>query len=179
MNRIREIRETLGMTSDQLAERVGTSGVQIRRLEAGTRRLTVDWMQRIAAALECSPADLIATAVIAEAQDEVEPADAAIASIAGALAKKGLRLFRVKSDAVSDVGITVGDLITVDEGSEAIAAADNADIVLVRIADPPTLVLRQFMRPNLLLTNRPGANLAIKTSDRSVGLSIVGVVVRN
>ena len=52
MNRIRELREAARMSVDELAAAVGTSDTQIRRLEAGTRRLTQGWMERIALALE-------------------------------------------------------------------------------------------------------------------------------
>lgn len=58
-NRIREIRERLGLTQEQLAERVGTTAQQISRLEKGQRGLDVPWMEKIAAALGEKPAALI------------------------------------------------------------------------------------------------------------------------
>lgn len=58
-NRIAELREAAGLTQEQLAERVGTSNVQISRLERGDRRLTVGWMRRIAPHLGVNPTDLI------------------------------------------------------------------------------------------------------------------------
>jgi imidazoleglycerol-phosphate dehydratase len=42
-----------------LAKRIGTSGQQVGNLEAGRRKLTQDWMERLAAGLECGPADLL------------------------------------------------------------------------------------------------------------------------
>lgn len=42
-----------------LADVVGTSKSQIDKLEKGQRRLTEDWMRRLARALQCSPADLL------------------------------------------------------------------------------------------------------------------------
>jgi len=179
MNRIREIREAAGLSVDEVAERAGTSGTQIRRLETGTRRLTVDWMQRLAEALECSPADLIATALIAGAENEVEPADMHIGSLATAIARKGLKLYRVTGGAVTEAGIQPGDLVAVDENPSVIAAVQTGDIVLVKISAPPMLVLRQYMRPGLIITNRLGANIAIRLDDRSVHLSVVGVLVRD
>jgi len=38
-----------------LAARVGTSSQQISHLELGKRHLTVEWLSRLAAALECHP----------------------------------------------------------------------------------------------------------------------------
>lgn len=58
-NRIKELRKARGLTMKQLAELVGTSNQQISHLEKGRRRLTLEWMERIAKALDCQPADLL------------------------------------------------------------------------------------------------------------------------
>lgn len=58
-NRIREWRQKRGLSLQQLAEASDTTRAQIDKLERGERRLTVDWMLRIAAPLECLPADLL------------------------------------------------------------------------------------------------------------------------
>jgi transcriptional regulator with XRE-family HTH domain len=54
-NRIRELRESAGLTLDALAERVGTTNQQISHLEMGKRKLTVQWLRRLAHALGCHP----------------------------------------------------------------------------------------------------------------------------
>lgn len=59
-NRIRELREAAELSMQDLADRVGTSASQINKLEKGQRRLTTDWMQRVANALNCEPQDLLA-----------------------------------------------------------------------------------------------------------------------
>jgi len=58
-NRIKEWRLERGLSMQALAERVGTSRQQIHKLERGERRLTEDWMRRIAVILDCAPADLL------------------------------------------------------------------------------------------------------------------------
>ncbi|MDP2207039.1 MAG: helix-turn-helix transcriptional regulator [Alphaproteobacteria bacterium] len=58
-NFIKEIRTSQSLTLDQLAERVGTTPQQINLLEAGKRKLTWEWMQRLADGLECHPLDLV------------------------------------------------------------------------------------------------------------------------
>ena len=50
-NRIRELREAAGLTLQQVAVRAGTSYQQIYKLEQGKRRLTDEWMRRLAPAL--------------------------------------------------------------------------------------------------------------------------------
>jgi phage repressor protein C with HTH and peptisase S24 domain len=64
-NRIKEWRTRFGLSYAALAQLVGTTAPQIQKLERGERRLTVDWMLRIAAALsslgqgEVHPKDLL------------------------------------------------------------------------------------------------------------------------
>jgi phage repressor protein C with HTH and peptisase S24 domain len=59
MNRIRELRQARGWSLQQLADASGTSKSQIDKLEKGDRRLTVDWMVRLAKPLKCDPRDLM------------------------------------------------------------------------------------------------------------------------
>lgn len=56
------IREAKGMSRTQLAQRLSpqTSSQQIERLEKGERRLTVDWIERLAQGLGVDPSELIA-----------------------------------------------------------------------------------------------------------------------
>jgi transcriptional regulator with XRE-family HTH domain len=65
-NRIRDLRLGAGLSQAELAELVGTTQAQIARLETGERRLTVEWMQRIARALSLRPSDLLPTAALAD-----------------------------------------------------------------------------------------------------------------
>jgi transcriptional regulator with XRE-family HTH domain len=58
-NRIKELREKLDLSQDDLAQATGTSAQQIGRLEMGKRKLTTDWMQRLAPALNAKPSDLM------------------------------------------------------------------------------------------------------------------------
>ena len=58
-NRIRELRTAKGWSQDDLASRVGCSKPQISDLERGKRGLDLDWMRRIADALDVTPADLL------------------------------------------------------------------------------------------------------------------------
>lgn len=58
-NRIAELRQALGWSQEDLAKKAGTTNQQIGRLESGTRRLTVDWMERVSRALGVTPAELL------------------------------------------------------------------------------------------------------------------------
>src|SRR5215203_6076371 len=59
MSRLRELRKAKGLSQAKLAELVGASQSDIARLERGRRRLTADWIRRLAPALEVSPAELL------------------------------------------------------------------------------------------------------------------------
>ena len=176
MNRIREIREAAGLTQEELAEMVGTTATHIWRLEQGRTKLTADWMTRLAEALGCSPADLIANVVTAEVKPDVEAVEAT--AITDAIAHRDLHVYRVIERSVINAGVKPGDTITIDESDQAIGALKGLEIVLVEIGPDKNKVLRQYVPPNLLITNRGGANLAINLEDPTVNPVIVGVVLR-
>lgn len=58
-NRIKELRTKHGLTLKQVAEVANTTYQQINRLEKSDRRLTDDWMHRLAPAFHCPPAALM------------------------------------------------------------------------------------------------------------------------
>ena len=58
-NRIKDWRVKRGWSMQKLAEASATTRSQIDKLERGERRLTVDWMQRLAGPLGCAPAELL------------------------------------------------------------------------------------------------------------------------
>jgi len=59
-NQIRAFREAQKMSLESLATLVGTTNQQISLLETGRRRLTVEWLVRLAEALSCHPWALVA-----------------------------------------------------------------------------------------------------------------------
>lgn len=58
-NPLKSLREAAGLSQAQLGELANTSQSQIDRLEKGERRLTADWMARLAAALDVPTASLL------------------------------------------------------------------------------------------------------------------------
>lgn len=59
-NQIRAFREAQELSLESLADLVGATNQQISLLEAGKRRLTVEWLVRLAKALSCHPWALVA-----------------------------------------------------------------------------------------------------------------------
>jgi transcriptional regulator with XRE-family HTH domain len=59
MNRVREWRHRRELSIEELARRSRTTPSQISKLERGQRRLTVEWLGRLAKALGCRSEDLL------------------------------------------------------------------------------------------------------------------------
>ena len=59
-NCIRELRKRHGLSQAELGHLVGLHQTQIGNIEKGSRNLTFEWARRIAAALDCTTADLLA-----------------------------------------------------------------------------------------------------------------------
>jgi transcriptional regulator with XRE-family HTH domain len=77
LTRIREVRKAKGLTLADVAARCrpATTAQTIGRLETGTRTVSVDWLNRIADALEVDAADLVTMPA---------RADVAVAAVLGA-----------------------------------------------------------------------------------------------
>jgi hypothetical protein len=151
----------------------------ISRLENSKQDMTVRWMQRLARIFEGAPADLLDAAALGQIENDVEPvtAEGSLNQVASAIAERGLHLYRVRGPSASGAGVKPGDTITVDQSTDAIANVRSGVVVLVRIKWPQeVLVLRQFISPNVLLTNRPGPKTAIDLDDSTVKPTILGVV---
>ncbi len=59
-NRIYELRRAKGWSQHDLAENVGCSKMHISGMERGKRELSLDWMRRLAFALDVEPVDILA-----------------------------------------------------------------------------------------------------------------------
>lgn len=77
MNEIRRLREEKDLSQAQLAELVGTSQPQIKRLEDGARKLTKEWAERIAPHLNVSAEHLLFPDKVAKLKlvDSFDPDD--------------------------------------------------------------------------------------------------------
>lgn len=74
--RIRVLRKQRGMTLKQLAEMIGTTQQTAQRLEVATMTLSVDWIERICAALQIKPYELFAGDSLKEAVEAKLAAEA-------------------------------------------------------------------------------------------------------
>lgn len=131
-SKLRQMRERRGWSQAQLGQRVNSSQVQIGRLENGERRLTVDWLRRLALALECAPADLIDNELAEEEASYEAPPDGE--RIMRALVPSRFAncfWLRAATDALNLRGIVAGDYLI----CERVAEPDDGDLVVVTIED--------------------------------------------
>lgn len=176
-NRIEELRTLRGWSQQTLADKIGVSKMAISRYENG-ETLTLDRMQQLAEAFGCSVADVLNFAALSNLKNEVEAAEM-VGSIASAMAKKGLRAYTVLESAVDGAGVTAGDIITVDESPAALDDIPTGALVLADVelkGVGATRIIRQYLKPGRLATNREGSNIMLSIRDPSLRVEIVGVV---
>lgn len=138
ITRIRDMRKAKGLTLEQVGARCvpPTTAQTIGRLETGTRTVSVNWLNRIAAALEVTAADLVdmpgqeSVPVAALLGADGVKAPAKPLSLAPPLSEPGLVGVRVTS--------SIGEYRSGDElwceriAPDAYAAALNRDVLLPR-----------------------------------------------
>lgn len=181
MNRIREIREQKGISQSALADLCNTTQPTIQRLESGDRKLTEFWMRAIAKALDVRPVDLIEAMNAAEIEDDIAPDVDGDADILRPLAAMGLAAYRVLTDCVALTGIQKGDRIVVDATLASISSPKIGSVVVADVERPSgdyARILRQFIPPALIVSNRPGQNVVMSLDDPSMKIRITGIVRR-
>ena len=140
INRIRDVRRARRLTLDDVARRCDppTTAQTIGRLETGTRTLSLDWLNRIAAALEVESAALVSTAAASELPVValLDPAGA------HALTRSENAVLPVPSDQMLAMRVTgglgdyrSGDMVWLRRiEADGIAAALNRDVLVPRPA---------------------------------------------
>ena len=184
MNRIAEWREKRGMGQQELADLVGSTQATISRLEKNKQDLTLEWMLRLAPALGCNPVDLLGTALVAEVGDDVRVHDVgADPAIVAAMRARGMQSFKVVTNVVDAAGLIPGSVVVADATASVMQDMTDGAIVVAKVVckgtDRSGTVLRQFLRPNLLTTNRvSGRDVSLKIGDPEFDIQIIGVVQR-
>lgn len=162
---IRELRRAKGLTLEEVASRCTppTTPQTIGRLECGTRTVSLPWLNRIAAALDVAPADLV------KMPERPELPVAATLDAAGAHAPRRAQAVAPPHPAPGLVAVTVfqgvGDYRAGDEiwceplDPERFADAMNRDVLVSRPAGRflfGRLIAREGGQRLLILPPGPG-----------------------
>ncbi len=140
---------------------INTNASTISKLAKGQMQLTETWLSRLSRALGVDRAALLGDephATSGQLQEDAalyEPDDGS--PLAG-LRQKNRDLWEVRSSALDELGIVPGALILVDVSEAAVASVQTGDPVVVQVYSDAELtsavtLLRQFIEPNLLITN--------------------------
>lgn len=180
MNRIRELRKEKRLSTYDLANMVGTTQPTIHRLETGKRKLTVDWMRRIADALGVAPEDLIAPTLLQKTGDDVSPHTPDDALLKHALQGSTRQLWLINEPVLDYVGINPGDVYVGDVSRRRLSDLRTGDICVIQVYDvrdlqEPRTLLRQFIEPSLFITNSSQANEKPLDS-RRIDVTVLGVL---
>ncbi len=151
-NRIKEARLRRELTREELAARLGVTGTTIYRWETGRRAVTGDDFEAVAAALDCTPAELVGARQVVPvvgqvgAGAQIIPIDdhALGAELEEVPAPPGVRLpgcvaVRVTGHSMEPL-IRPGWLLFYDREPRGVASECLHSICVVRIVEGPTLV---------------------------------------
>lgn len=96
------MREARGISLEALAIEAGTTNQQVSLLETGKRRLTVDWLLRLAEPLKCHPWELVASDLPGPPQADEVRLIAQFQALSGGQRSALLRLVDVMVEPMSD-----------------------------------------------------------------------------
>jgi len=166
-NSIEALRIAKNWSMEELAERMGASVSSVNRLEKDQREMKVHELIKLIEIFAVAP-DIIVPEFPRGQQASLVPsglADEASSYGDGAL-KVSLPVNQdqwiANSNALSGIGLEEGDAFIVDMSSEAVEAAGTGDAMIVQLYLPglkAVTLLRQFIEPNLFITNSKAENL--------------------
>lgn len=178
-----------GMKLVTLAQMTGIDQGHLSRMRKGRRGINMDQAKSIAAALGVTPAEVLGlseTKITSPAPpdgftDDWQAYDPGPSDPFRAFLTPNRYWITVEADAVSSVGPARRDLALIDDSAAAVKAVKPLAIVVglhhpVDEPDKAQHILRQFVPPNLLITNgRDRARTLVIGED---DVHIIGVVVR-
>jgi len=182
--KIKQRREEAGLTQQQLAEMLSIDKNSLARWERFDTEIDdkhsrePSWVTlvKIAEALGITPGMLVSDAAEAKIANEV-----ALDEAPAGLANRNIFAYRVLSTTLAEVpAIRPGEIIYVEQTPEAIAAKKSGDVLLLEFRvdhiGEPVLMLLEFHAPAMVVTNRPGANWALRLDDPNYVITVRGVV---
>ena len=168
-NRIKELRMQRGLTQEALGILVGTDKTKISRIERGELQLTTDFARHVTKALNVTIAEVMGetTAPRPGLAEDAAPYDASPGDPLARLedAQRNRSLYRVHSRVLDELGISAGDVVLIDFSADAVAKVRPLQPVMVQLHNKDelaksTTLVRQFVPPNLLVTNSRSENSA-------------------
>ena len=133
-NYLREWRLHKKLTLEQIASACDSDKSAISRLENGSRRLTLEWMERLARALDVSPNDLLRPPSEYGRKKSAPPAGSVMLADVSGIKSEHLDVVEVKGDGMSPT-FGPGDRLIVDKSD---TTATNG-VFLVDVGSGPEI----------------------------------------
>ncbi len=155
--RIRQLRLERGLSLAELAQRIGVSQGHLSRVEAGLRGLRYNKMELLARTLGVPVGEMLTSQVLGYVADLAFYTPPKGSVLEKALSSSTQKVFKARSDVLSELGITEGDPVIAEMAGVTKEELKSCDAVVAEITphgeDGGVLLLRQYIAPNLLVTN--------------------------
>ena len=174
-NRIKELRNEHGLSVRALAARLNAAPTTVSDLENGKRELNTNWMLRLSKVFSVSPEEVAGWG--SKWKGFSEDAEPYGGDTKHFKLKDTEFTYVVKSNCLNQIGISPGDILIVDMSPSAFEKLKTGDVVIAQVyrENDATTILRQFLNPNILVSNSSEENApVINTSKEDV--AIKGVV---
>ena len=140
INRIRDVRKQKGLTLAEVAAACSppTTAQTIGRLETGMRNLSLDWMNRIAAALEVEPETLL------KGNESAEP------QVVARLTEAGAEALAAPRDAILPTQLDAGSpllCLAIEASQGEYRAGDQLWLRQLSPEDAPKMINRDVLAP--------------------------------
>lgn len=188
-NQIKTLRMARAISAEQLAELVGISQGHMSRIENGVRGLSYEMAEKVAMVLGTNVENVFGNTLRNSADPEpkgmhedVEPyiPQPDDAFTVAPKKRQNVDPWLVKSNAVDQTDIRPGDIVYVDISTEAVESVQSLKIVVAQHygagLTTARSIMRQFIAPNLLITNSSESNEIPLSTDKD-DVHIKGVVV--
>lgn len=170
------------MSQERLGALIGRTKSTVSRIEDGRVQIDLHMAKSIATALGVSLADVLeiegATGFSEDAAPYVPEARDPFSRLIHGIENQAL--YVVKTDVLTEVGIAAGDVVVVDLSAAAVENVKPLAPVIAQLYGEgmaeATTIVRQYVPPNLLITNSRTANLPV-VNMASEDAHIKGVII--
>jgi putative transcriptional regulator len=177
-NRIRELRQAQGWSMEQLGEKLKKSISAIARIEKGEAELAVEDMITIAKLFSVTWEDVIGLEQdVSSDATKLTPEEASLQL--RVMPHDDDSYYAVTASVLDAIGVVAGDYIVVDTSDQARDRLQSLDAVVIHIKRGAGTValLRQFVEPDMFITNAKGAN-APAINRQTAAVDIAGTITR-
>lgn len=185
-NRIKDLRDQRGWSLEKVAEMCadGTTAGTIHKLETGSMKLTVDWIDTLADAFGVDSVELVDDRPAGKYPDDV--GDDVVPYKPDERAKSGPNLhsdldhlpFEVITDRLDELGVLKGVVVEINTSAKARNAIATGDILVAKVfsdSGATRTIIREFIEPSLLVSNSRFENV-FPINMRTARVEILGIV---